>query len=359
MPPTSPIAEPAVQQFRGLAILAIVAVHAVAGWPFFLGPEVARSGPLPLISRVSEVLLHDSTIYFALISGLLYAHLLHRRGWRAFARSKALNVALPYAVMTLIFTALDWTPQQGWSIGVPNGQPYGPTLLMNLLTGQALFVFWYLPVLMLLFALTPLLYRLATGASRPARVGLGLVLALPLVCSRTGIELSFSSVVYFAGAYTAGLWLGADLPARCAQLARWRGPLLAAVAVCTVLLFLLVSPDSDAEPPAWLSPTEALFYVQKLAAGLVLLVSLRATGRPGPRWLDALASRAFAVYFLHLPVMLTVAPPLLASALSRSGWPGHVSGMALLFVTGLVGSLLLTVALQALLGRRSRWLVGA
>ena len=99
--------------FRAFAILNIVAIHALAGWLYFSGPVVLADSTLESISRLVELLFHESTIYFALISGLLYSLVLHRRGVASFARGKALNVLVPYALLTALFTALDWNSTQG------------------------------------------------------------------------------------------------------------------------------------------------------------------------------------------------------------------------------------------------------
>ena len=59
-----------------------------------------------VLNAVIETLFHDSTVYFALISGLLFSLVLQSRGWPAFWSNKLVNVISPYVVMTLLFTCL-------------------------------------------------------------------------------------------------------------------------------------------------------------------------------------------------------------------------------------------------------------
>jgi hypothetical protein len=73
-----------IHAFRAFAIVNIVAIHAGATWLYFLQPGAPLRAELVLTSRVIEVRFHASTIYFALISGLLYSAVLHHRGTSRF-----------------------------------------------------------------------------------------------------------------------------------------------------------------------------------------------------------------------------------------------------------------------------------
>jgi surface polysaccharide O-acyltransferase-like enzyme len=345
-----------VHAFRAFAIVNIAAVHAVALWLWALGPQARSTPALELIGRVNEVLLHDSTIYFALISGLLYSLVLHGRGVASFYRGKAANVLLPYVVLSVLFSLLDWTPQRGWFVGLPEGTKLPDLILQNLFTGQALFVYWYIPVVLALFVLTPPMYRLLAG---PRGLGwLALCLALPGVFSRTGIELSLSSVLYFLAPYALGMWLGQDYEARLAWVRRaWR-PLLAIVVASAPALYWSVEIDRGA-PQAFFDGVETLFYLQKTALALLVLLALRRFDAGVPRGMARLADAAFAIYFLHSALLFELIPWLMKLVAPSAAWPVQLAIMALLLVLCVAGSLLITRGLQALFGRRSRYLVGA
>ena len=89
--------------FRGFAILNIVAVHAWSGQLSCIRDAEPSIG-VSLLDAVNETLFHDSTLYFALISGLLFSLVLQPRGWTAFFKSKLHHVIAPYIVMTMAFT---------------------------------------------------------------------------------------------------------------------------------------------------------------------------------------------------------------------------------------------------------------
>lgn len=348
-----------VHAFRAFAIVNVVAVHALAGWFFVIGHEATAAPSLQVLARMAEVLFHDSTVYFALISGLLYSLVLHGRGRASFVRGKALNVLLPYLVMTALFTAMDWNPQAGWLLGVPKGGDYFHSLLHNLASGQAVFVYWYIPVLLVLFALTPWLHRAVSGTGLRTTVPLLAVLALPIVFSRTGVIATPSSVLYFAAPYALGIWLGQAYDRRIVALAPWRPILWLLAIVCSPLLYWLVQPGDDRPTAYFFSATETLFYVQKTALALLVLQGLARFDAGVPPWMGWLADRAFAIYFLHIPVMLCVVPWALRQWPGNSTWPRHLAAVTVLFLVALGASATLVAGLQSLCGRRSRWLVGA
>jgi surface polysaccharide O-acyltransferase-like enzyme len=338
--------------FRAFAIVNIVAIHAFAMAQYWLADSTGRAYPVyPALFHSVESVLAGSTLYFALISGALCTAVLAERGWHRFYRSKLLNVLLPYALMTTLFTAVEWRAGEGFTRAT-DLSTFPSAWISNLFLGQAVFAYWYIPVVAVLFALTPLLM----WAMRRAAWSGPVLMALPLVFSRTDIDISFRTVVYFVGAYTLGLWLGRDVRGRLDALAPHRTRLATLAAVTTILAGVLMHLQIDFVG-LW-SGLQTVVYVQKLSIAALVLLALRPWARPVPPLLDALARHAFAIYFLHVIVLRI----LIDFALRAVPDPGP----ALLFVE----SLLLTViallfswgisrGLQALLGHRSRWLVGA
>ncbi|MEM8895835.1 MAG: hypothetical protein AAGC88_14735 [Bacteroidota bacterium] len=80
--------------FRGFAIINIAMLHAVVATRMPLdGFELDFSEPMTLISHV---LFGGSTLYFSVISGLLFTAILKSRGYPKFYRNKVRNVIFPY-----------------------------------------------------------------------------------------------------------------------------------------------------------------------------------------------------------------------------------------------------------------------
>ena len=79
--------------FRGVAILAIIGAHAWSVLGSF-GAQETNPDYIWLYS-VTETLFHGATLFFALISGLLYSRVLSGKSWGTFFRNKGANVILP------------------------------------------------------------------------------------------------------------------------------------------------------------------------------------------------------------------------------------------------------------------------
>lgn len=340
--------------FRGFAILNIVIVHAISWGTTFNLKQPSPNPSAGWINIFNRVLFHDSTIYFALISGLLFTLVLRPRGWTRFFQNKLTNVLAPYAVMSLLFTLVQWDRES--VLFLSDGPP--ATLIRkyaaNLVEGTALFPYWYIPVLAILFALTPLLVKLVTG--RHAVIGVCAVAVLPLFMSRTDTDVTFGTVAYFAGVYALGLYMGADYYRILALLQRWKGALVfISVSTSVVLLLMMVR---DLDRVGTVSLRESLYYLQKLSiAGLVLCFMQKHEDRL-PHILNPLAEYAFSIYFLHLfginllfHFMIRVFPA------PHDGGQLIALSFALLGFT-LVFSWLISRGVQGIFGRSSKWLIG-
>jgi surface polysaccharide O-acyltransferase-like enzyme len=351
-----------VHSFRGFAILNIVAIHALAFG--IVVPQNFEPDETAILYIVNEVLFHDSTIYFALISGLLFSAILKPRGYLQFFLGKAKFVVAPYVFCTLMFSFILWKEDGTGLVRMASefGE-YAELILPNLLRGEAQFTYWYIPVLLIIFLLTPMLSHLV-DSKRPLLHALAwLAMLLPLLFSRPEfspgvLQITPGAVIYFTGAYTVGLYLGASLDERLDRLELHRGRLLTGALVLSIALFLLHAFQIDRFE--WFSLREAVYYAQKLCfAGLVLLW-LRSLGEHQPRGMAPVANAAFSIYFLHVVFMLAVAELSYTFIMDPDRLPGsmYLMGMAY-FVVAMLGSLLIVSILQRLLGKTSRLLVGS
>ncbi|MGE4070822.1 MAG: acyltransferase family protein [Lysobacterales bacterium] len=350
-----------VHSFRGFAILNVVAIHALA--LAVLIPRNWKGDPASPISILSETLFHDSTIYFALISGLLFSSVLRARGYASFYRSKAMYVLLPYVFCTLVFSLMRFNEAGTGVLAWPaDWSDYLDSIWPNLLFGKAQFTYWYLPVLLILFAFTPLLGLLAQAKSWAA-VPIWLLMLAPLVFSRPDFgdgsdQIVAGTVIYFLGAYAVGVYVGNHLEALLDRIAPFRNPMIAAAVLSSALLIGLQYAQIDRFGSYSLQ--ETIYYVQKLSlAGLVLLW-LRGLENRQPRWLGYFANEAFSIYFLHIFFMLLLAE--LAWTLLHDPrflpWSVYLSGLAF-FVFALAMSMLTVWLMRRLLGRHSRLLIGS
>ena len=141
--------------FRGFAILNIVMIHGIV-FPIMAANEF-NYDKTKLLPIINEVLFHDATIYFAIISGLLFSAVLQSRGYKKFYKSKILNVFLPYLFFTFLFSIFKPPSEEGMFGIHSEFLPYLQAVGTNLIYGKAQFTYWYLPVLFGIFIVTPLL----------------------------------------------------------------------------------------------------------------------------------------------------------------------------------------------------------
>jgi len=341
--------------FRGLAILDIVLLHAFAGAAYFFaapGPEGISTLRLKFLF---ETLFHSGTIYFALISGVLFTAVLESRGWRRFANDKLGKVLLPYALMSLLFTSITMEVGVGLKFWDRGWLPFMNVYLENLLNGRALNNYWYIPVVMVLFALTPVLLKLLR--SRFGNILLLLFAVIPLFLSRTGSDITFQMLGHFIGIYAVGLYLGEDYSRKRLLFKRWRWHLFVIALVSSVVLFFLYEYDFEFLGPV--SVRESLFYVQRMAiAGFVVEALHRHEDRL-PRWLDKVADQAFAIYFLHLFFLLVSCHYLLKWLTTPLDTMSVFLIALVMALAALLASMAVYYLLKALFGTHSRYIVGA
>lgn len=341
--------------FRAITIILIVAAHSWS-FPIFMYPDTWSLVPeLKLLSSITETLFHDGTLLFAFISGLLFTLVLVQKGWQRFYINKVKNVFLPYVVISFVFTFIHWKVLSIGISGTPDSfASYLSTTLYNIAMGLSSIHLWYIPVLFILFALTPLLNLVVESKSK---ILILLLIAGPLFISRAWPYLSWTTVVYFAGAYLAGMVVGRHYHKAQTLIKRFVLPIGIIFTVCTLLLITLY--QLDIEKVGFTLVRESVFYVQKLALIALLLWFCLKKENKTPVILNEVGDYSFAIYFVHIPIIIALGGQLKRMGLfSNNPWYVIVLG-ALILITTLVLSFGVTELLKKITGKKSRMLIGA
>ncbi|WP_394175242.1 acyltransferase family protein [Thalassotalea litorea] len=349
-----------VHSFRGFAILNVVAIHAIA-FALLIPMDWQLDTTNPMV-MLNELLFHDATLFFALISGLLFSSILRARGYPSFYKSKVINVLLPYIFCTLVFTMMRWNASNTGLTLPDDAADYFTAILPNLIKGEAQFTFWYIPLLLILFILTPLLNKLTLLRSYSA-AWVWLVMLLPLIFSRPEFspetsQINAGAVIYFSGAYTVGIFLGNDLENLLNKLARFRFYLIMTVIVSSAAIAWLMY--NEINRFGYFSLQESLFYLQKLSMATLVLLWLRNRGEKQPYWLKIFANEAFSIYFLHAFFISLLGMHFwdFQHITDYQPWTMYFFGVAN-FVFSLAMSMIVVWLLRKMFGRRSRMLVGS
>ncbi len=345
---------PSLHAFRGFAIINIVAIHAIEFIFFFAGTaETIKKPDLTAFAWGESILFHDSTLYFTFISAILFSLILADRGYVHFFKSKLTNVVLPYLFFTCIVTWRSWG-LDGLTIFDGSLLEFMALVGKNLYTGGAIFSFWYIPVLFVLYLATPIFSKLLT--IKKAKWLVVLLILAPLVCSRAWPDITWTNFAYFLGAYMLGMVVGANYRKTIELTERYLLLVaLMAIASTAVLVGLFYL-----ESPKWgiIIFTESAWYVQKIAiAGLVILLFER-TLNSVPKWLDVLGNYAFSIYFLHAYLLFEMYTVMAKIMTAPTSLP-IILALAILNVVLVIAiSVVITYALKLLLGKYSRSIVG-
>ncbi|MDI1253002.1 acyltransferase family protein [Thermomonas sp.] len=316
---------------------------------------LASGADFRILYAMTEGLFHGTTLFFALISGILFTRVLRGMPWARFYLNKFTNVILPYLVVSTVLVALQWPQVVAYLKANDLQDSFLHVLLLNVVTGSAEVQLWYIPVLAVLFVMTPALEAMLRFRNGVLLLLLALV---PLVVSRTVSPhmLSVNSVIYFLGAYGFGMYLGERLEAMLALVRNFRALMWAVFLISLVANFWLFL--SGYTPSGFFSLQESVVYLNKILAALLILELLQAHEDRMPRLLQTLGTYAFSLYFLHFTVMVNLDKALVQA------WPGMsvvgvAAGALAIYLVSITLTLMLCIMLKKLFGRYSRMLIGA
>ncbi|WP_042777980.1 acyltransferase family protein [Sinorhizobium fredii] len=345
-----------IHYFRAIAILQILILHACRVFMMRgFDEQVHPSNPFLILN---DILFHDATMYLALISAIIFSARLSSKPPLVFYHQRFLKVGIPYLAMSVLFSTLFFFKLKNFR-EIYDFIGFTKTLSYNVFWGEAQNTYWYIPVILLLYGLSPILYRLlSTSWRRPMLIA---AIVLPLFFSRTGTDVTISTCIFFTGTYVIGLYIGEAVEERLGAISRYLPLLSVVAAITTVLLWFLYTYGIDKWGPT--SLRESVHFVQKLSLGAVVLVWLWRSCEGLPlmiaRPLSTIASSAFGLYLLHGFIyrrFLRIASAVFTSP--DSIW-NLIGGAATIFCLGLLSSLAIIFLLRRLLGNHSRLLIGS
>ncbi len=217
-----------------------------------------------------------------------------------------------------------------------------------------MFHLWYLPVLFILFIFTPLLAILLE--TKRGTIVICIVALLPLFFSRTWPVLSISTLIYFLGAYSLGILLGLYYQRALGIIEKNKRVIKYLAAIISFLLMYLYYIGFNTTN---IHLIESLSYVQKLAISAFVLNYLVTCGRQVPPFFLAFGTYAFTIYFFHFVILIMaqnlqqIYLGLPVSFIDMSVW--GLTFMALALVLPLMFGMLI----KSLIGKHSRYLIGA
>ncbi len=191
-----------IHYFRGLAILLIVGLHAAVtlNWA---GAFEQR--------KFLIVLFNNGTVLFVFIAGYLFYHLHKDRfDYKDYLKKKLLHVIVPYLFISIpamfdkfYFDKIGdhWWMDRGF-------EESGPILkiLFLLVTGRHMGVFWFIPMISVVYLFAPLILQFAR--TKAFMYIVPVLLFLSLYTFRFGYYANIGlSLQYFVPIYLMGIWI--------------------------------------------------------------------------------------------------------------------------------------------------------
>jgi fucose 4-O-acetylase-like acetyltransferase len=326
---------------RGLGIILVVLMHAYFDPPFWATANEAR------VMHSLYFLGHTVVPGFFFISGYLYAREA-RRDFRTVVLRKARLLLIPTVLWSVIALTIRW---KVW--GMTGHQVVQDGFLFNA-GGQ----YFYMPVLLLLFALT---VRLRAASARVLAVLTAALLVAGLVrvtalgfsppSSTLSAILTYRDPLIWATFFVAGLHA-----AKWGRGLSWKiGGLLAG---CGGALFAawFVQGTRGSFPDSYFSPFVYLFgftLVLLVGRGISATLSRERPAVLAP--LEFLGAHSFAIYLAHVPLFI---------GLTTDYWfpdtdlDSYARRVLFRFVIGLGGPVLLVMLSRALVPQRAAELFG-
>ncbi len=301
--------------FRGLAILFIIAGHCfmLAGWHTDAFYE-----------KVIVNLIKGGTAFFVFISGFLFHHIFAPRfRYAPFMKKKLGNVLLPYLTVSALPLVYYVVIRQGGphaELIYPGGEgvwaQYVLPVWNYLWTGRLFDAYWYVPFIMVVFALSPLFLgylKLGRGA-RLSVMGAAVLISMLIHRPVHNIAL-WQAVVYFVPVYLLGINISLD-KTRVLKALTGKEWLIALMMLGLSMEQVALYPEfaNLHKPPLAWGGLDILLLQKMLGCLFFYVLLSRFECRDWP-WLKTLAAASFALYFLHPPVILVL------KKLSVQEWP--------------------------------------
>lgn len=344
-----------VNYFRGVAIILIVLGHCygLANWGFFDDWQQAGYG-VQLFYSASV----NSSVYFVFISGFLYYHIFYPRfSYGKFMGKKVQYVLLPYLLISLLPIAhrvLSGAGDSYLSASV-NNNPFLLTLWF-LVSGRTNIAAWYIPMAMLLFAISPLI-NLVIKNRQSLSAALAL-LPVSLIIHRPIDNLNhLQSLIYFLPVYFLGIWSCRNHQKILNYLKNnqrkfW---LIGFAIACSLVQVFVLHHVGNFHKDFWSFTVLDVNLLQKIAICFLFLSWLDAFENTEILPLKKTAETSFAVYFIH-PYVIMVLEKL--SNVLNLNYLGSLGTLILATLVTLVCSIGLAVTIKNILGKKSRYLIG-
>lgn len=338
-----------INYFRGLAIIIIVLGHSY---------DLARWDISNNFEKFIHALSLNGTVYFVFISGFLYYHIFyHRFNYQKFMVKKAQYVLLPYLLASSIPILLTVFVGSG-GVFLPDnlrGQPF-LAVIWYFLTGKIVLAYWYIPMAMLLFAVSPLVNRIIQSGK--ILEVFWFLLPISVIIHRPIENINaLHSLIYFFPVYLLGIWSSINNKKIYAYLKDNQKKIIIALLVIVLGLIqvLVFQQTGNFHKSFWSITVPDVNLLQKILLCFLFMSILDKYENTNFTVANKIAETSFAIYFIH-PFLITALYSL--EVRLNLGFQGNFISLILATIVALLGSMAIAFSIKAVLGKKSRYLIG-
>ena len=353
-----------INYFRGIAIILIVMTHSygVAHWDVFNNAS--------LFEKLFYSFNLNGSVFFVFISGYLYNHIFYPNfNYQKFLIKKAKFVLLPYlicSILPIIYTVFDLNNEwifnfvfvNGGKGFLPEGMIDHPlrAILWFLLTGRAVYAYWFIPMIVIVFVISPFInYLIKSGHLLQ---GILFLLPISMIVHRPIHNVNpLHSLVYFLPVYLLGIYSSINRKKILESLkTAWSKLLLLLSAFTLILVQVFVFNSSGNFNKSFFSVTVPdINIIQKILLCFLFISVLDTWEKTDIITLKKTAQTSFAIYFIH---------PFLIRPLTRLpkaiGWEfqGNLFTLLMATLVMVAGSIAIAQLIKLIFKRNSRYIIG-
>lgn len=337
--------------FRAIAIIFIIAGHSIGA----VGMEFNTQLELIAINLIT-----GGTTLFVFVSGFLFHHVFyHRFIYKKFLFQKFKNLFIPYIVLCIIPIYLYVTTRNNGfgDYFLPNDigviSEYLIPIFKYFISGRFLFAYWYIPFIMLMFALSPLHVKYI-------KTSVNFQLSLIFIFSLVSIYMHRSiynidilqSLFYFTPIYLIGITVSIHKEKVYEKL---KGKEIYLIG--TVVFFAIIQSYSGVFGSYHKQPFEYggidLMFLHKITFCFFFMIWLHRFESYTNKLINTLAATSFALYFIH-PFIIWFVMKLNLDFLLVNSWVAYALFVS--FITFL--SVIIAKITKIMLPKYSRYIFG-
>ncbi|MBV1869784.1 MAG: acyltransferase [Gammaproteobacteria bacterium] len=283
--------------FRAIAILFIIAGHSFG----IVGMEFNT-----LLAVTIKNIIAGGTSLFVFISGLLFHHVFYKKyHFKTFFLKKCKNVLVPYLILgfmpTVLFVLMKKAEFDGYFLPSGTGiiNEYLVPALKYYMTGRFLTAYWYIPFIIVTFALSPLHVKYIE-ASLSFQLLLIFSFTIAAILAHRPVDNinTFQSVLYFTPVYLIGITVSIHKEMIYENL-KGKEIYLLGIVVLMAAVQASLGFEGNYHKRLFEYGGVDLMFFQKIVLCFFFMIWLRRFESLNNRAIHSLAATSFTAFFMH------------------------------------------------------------